>query len=307
MIKNNQVIKTFSRYYKRANIKQVSPMLAYYSLLALFPAIIALGALLPYIGFDMDSTIQFLKQFLPKNINDVLIPLINGLLDNRSVSLFSVGLVVTLWSLSKLFANLKGSVEEIYGVKKVKSTWILRIISTFWIIGILLVEVLLMFLLAISKPIFEEILKILPATKQIIDIIQKAQWPLVILVLLIGGIVVNYAMMPIKKPKLKPLIFGTIIEVIAFLGLTQVFGLYVKYAAKSYSFYQAVGGIIILLIWFNLVATIVLFGTVCIATLTKLADIKDGTKTLPSENKIKKLAIKHFNLPNKDLIDKEEK
>lgn len=278
-IKANKVLKAFKLYMQRANMGQSSPMLAYYSLLALFPAIIALGAILPYIGVDLNSTIRFVKQILPANISAVLIPLITSVLKQQSVSLFSIGLLVTLWSLSQVIANFRNRAEVIYGVKNVKATWLVRMISMGWILLLLLVQVILMVFVTLSRPFFDQLIRIVPDTTALIQTIERAQWPVTMVTLFVGITLINYAMIPTHRPRVKPLIIGSIIETIAFLVLTQAFGLYVKLAANRYTFYQAIGSIIILLIWLNLVAMIALLGVVIIATLTSLADQKYQTNT----------------------------
>ncbi|MCM0598273.1 YihY/virulence factor BrkB family protein [Periweissella fabalis] len=268
-LQEQPVIKTFLTYLKRAELGQASPMVAYYSLLALFPAIIALGAILPYIGININDTIKLVQTALPSNINTVLIPLIEAVLKRQSVSIFSVGLLVTLWSLSQVIAIFRTRIQRIYGEKKAKSPWLTRLISIGWIIGVIIVQTVVMFFIAISKPLLDEVINFFPGTAELINIIQTAQWPVVIVVLLLGVMVINYAM-PAKRPHWRALLAGSTIEVAAFLALTQLFGLYVKIAANKYTFYQAIGSIIIMLIWLNLVATISLLGAVFVATFNTL-------------------------------------
>lgn len=297
-LQKNQIVKTFSAHMKRANIGQASPMLAYYSLLALFPGIIALGALLPYLGVNLASTIAFVEQIVPANVSAVIVPLITAVLKRQSVSLFSIGLIVTIWSLSQVIANFRNRVETIYGVKKVKAAWLMRFISMGWILLLILAQVIWMVFVTVSRPFFDQIIAILPNTTNLIQTIEKAQWPITIVALMVGITLINYAMMPTHRPRLKPLLAGSAIEMLLFLGLTQVFGLYVKVAANKYTFYQAIGSIIILLIWLNLVATIALIGAVCIASLTEIADKKAGTNTFERPTSIRPV-IKRLRLPQK--------
>lgn len=155
--------------------------------------------------------------------------------------------------------------------KKGKSPWLTRLISIGWIIGVIVVQTVVMFFIAISKPLLDEVINFFPTTRELIEVIEKAQWPVVIIVLLLGVMLINYAM-PAKRPHWRALLAGSTIEVAAFLALTQVFGLYVKIAANKYTFYQAVGSIIIMLIWLNLVAMISLLGPCLWRRLTKFGD-----------------------------------
>lgn len=261
----NKWIKLFQEYFLRADIGNSSAIIAYYSLLSLFPAIIALGAILPFLGIDINHSLELLKTAVPTNIYQVLTPIIRSVLSRQSVGLFSVGIVVTLWSLSKVVAAFRQRLDIIYNVKKRQSTILVRFISMAWLIATVGVLGIIIVITSLSNLILEQ-LATFKELRPWLHIIQNAKWPVVFAILIIGVMILNYAL-PAKRPKFKWALLGSVMEVIGFLGLSQLFGIYVNLAASKYSFYQAIGTVIILLIWLNLVASIALFGATIIAIL----------------------------------------
>lgn len=264
-ILGNKTLKLFIEYFNRADISNASAVIAYYALLALFPAVIVIGSMLPYLGIKLNSALAYLKTVLPVNIYTVLEPIIRSILGRQGVGLFSVGLIVTIWSLSKLVALFRQRLDVIYDVKSNRPAILGRFVSMVWIVAVIAVIGTLMFLTTISKTLLTH-LEALHGAEKWVRVIESAKWPVVIVILFLGVLLLNYAL-PAKRPRFKWALLGSGIEVAAFLALTQVFGFYVSIAAARYSFYQAIGSIIILLIWLNLVAVIALVGATIVAIL----------------------------------------
>ncbi|WP_165964827.1 YihY/virulence factor BrkB family protein [Periweissella cryptocerci] len=264
-ILGNKTLKLFIEYFNRADISNASAVIAYYALLALFPAVIAIGSMLPYIGIKLSSALAYLKTAVPVNIYTVLAPIIKSILGHQGVGLFSVGLIVTLWSLSKLVALFRQRLDIIYDVKSNRPAILGRFVSMIWIIAVIALMGTLIFLTTISKTVLTH-LEALKGAERWVHLVEGAKWPVVIVILVLGVLLLNYAL-PAKRPRFKWALIGSMIEVVGFLALTQVFGFYVSIAASRYSFYQAIGSIIILLIWLNLVAEIALVGATIIAIL----------------------------------------
>lgn len=264
-VRDNKWLKVSQEYFLRADISNASATIAYYSLLALFPAIIALGAILPFLGININNSLELLKTAVPNNIYQVLTPIIRSVLARQSVGLFSVGIIITLWSLSKVVAAFRQRLDVIYNIKKPKSPVLVRIISMAWLVATVGLLGLVIIIMSLSRLILEQ-LTTFKELRGWVTLIQNAKWPIVCVVLVIGVMILNYAL-PAKRPKFKWALLGSSLEVGGFLGLSQLFGLYVNIAAAKYSFYQAIGTFIILLIWLNLVASIALIGATFIAIL----------------------------------------
>ena len=67
-------------------------VVACYLLLSLFPLLIAVGNVLPYLRIDPNSVLPYIAEAIPKDVYKNLEPAIRSLLTQRSGGLLSVSL-----------------------------------------------------------------------------------------------------------------------------------------------------------------------------------------------------------------------
>ena len=101
----------------------------------------------------------------------------------------------------------------------------------------------------------------------------QTRW-LIWFVMWLALIMMNY-LLPTKEGRapLRFVAIGSLIEVVALNVLNSGFTWYTNLAVKQYNFYQSMSAIIVLLIWLNLIATILVIGYVLIQWLTVLKQV----------------------------------
>ena len=92
----------------------------------------------------------------------------------------------------------------------------------------------------------------------------------------------NY-LIPAEKMQWKPVILGSFIEIVLLLLLNSGFGIYSKYALKNASFYQSLGSLLVLLIYLNLVAMVMVVAQILIAWFMTFLDKPEKKKILESK------------------------
>ncbi len=85
--------------------------------------------------------------------------------------------------------------------------------------------------------------------------------------------------------KLKAVIPGTIFATVGWMLLSQVFGIYAKYFATRVSGYQIIGSFIVLMLWLNFAATIIIFGGIINAVVQEYITGNEIKKRRVSTNK----------------------
>ena len=78
------------------------------------------------------------------------------------------------------------------------------------------------------------------------------------------------AALPAKRIALKPLIIGSGIEVVLMIILNYSFGWYAQFTVKNVGFYQSLGSLLVLIVYLNLIGTIMVIGQILIAWLEGL-------------------------------------
>ncbi|MCM0581994.1 YihY/virulence factor BrkB family protein [Weissella diestrammenae] len=261
----NSYVQVVLSTFRRINLGDTSATIAYYALLALFPAIMLLAALLPLVGLTTKTVMTYLDSALPATINKTIMPMIESILHHPGVGTLSISIIVTLWSLSKVIAIIRQAQNAIYDVKVSTNSLLGRAISLVWMIFLLG----LMGVLFIVASIGGNILEALPLSHDLIVQLDSAK-TLVVAVGLMAGLSLFNFLIPARKPRFVWVVVGTLFQLAGILALAKGFGIYVKFAGKSYSFYQAIGSVVILMIWLNLVATIAMIGTIITAILNEL-------------------------------------
>ncbi|MDR3240929.1 MAG: YihY/virulence factor BrkB family protein [Lactobacillaceae bacterium] len=264
-ILENKYVKVIVKTFGRINVGNTSATIAYYALLALFPAIMLLAAILPLVGITTKTAMDYLDSALPVTITKTVMPMVNSILQHPGVGTLSISIIVTLWSLSQVISTIRQAQNAIYDEKISSNSILGRGISLAWMILLLGV----MGLLFIAASVGSNVLEALPLSHELASRIDSAKTIVVAIGLMIGLSLFNFVI-PARKPRFIWVVVGTLFQLVGILALAKGFGVYVRFAGKSYSFYQAIGSVVILMIWLDLVATIAMIGTIISAILNEL-------------------------------------
>lgn len=262
---DNVYIKTIYTTIVRIDLGVSTAAISYYGLLSSFPAIIFLAAILPLLGLTTDEIMHFLDNGMPQSITGMLSPMIESILKHPGVGTLSLSAVVALWSLSRVIAMIRQSQNEIYDVKVSSNSFLGRAISVAWLILLLGIMAILFLVFSIGS----NILDALPINAQLTSQLNYLKSAAIPIGMFFGLCLFNF-LIPAKNPRFIFVVIGTMVQLLGMLLLAKGFGFYVKIAGHSYSFYQAIGSVVILMIWLNLVATIALIGTMVTAILDQL-------------------------------------
>lgn len=122
-------IETTQSHMVTAEIGNSSVVVAYYLLLSLFPLLIAVGNVLPYLRIDPNSVLPYIAEAIPKDVYKNLEPAIRSLLTQRSGGLLSVSALAAFWSASQSINALQNAMNKAFGVEQRKNFILVRVVS----------------------------------------------------------------------------------------------------------------------------------------------------------------------------------
>ncbi|OJG55300.1 YihY family inner membrane protein [Enterococcus haemoperoxidus] len=242
-----------------SEIGNTSVVVAYYLLLSLFPLLIAVGNLLPYLHIDPNEVLPYIAEAIPKAIFDDLKPAIQSLLTQRSGGLLSISALAALWSASQSINALQTAMNKAFGVEQRKNFIIVRIMSLLVILLFMIAIVGVVGVLGLGKTILDLLQPIFHFSTDFIDTFQALKWPVTSLVLLVIMCLI-YRVVPNAKLNFRSIIPGAVFATVGWMLLSQAFGLYIKYFSSKIASYQIIGSFIILMLWLNFAATIIILG-----------------------------------------------
>ncbi|KRM21019.1 YihY/virulence factor BrkB family protein [Latilactobacillus graminis] len=255
------LVQLMARRSSEANIGDNSKVIAYYSLLSVFPLLIVIGNILPYFQLDVMSVADYVQSAIPPTIFDKIMPILQSLLKKRNEGLLSVGILGTLWAASRGINALKNSINRAYRVEKMQNFILKRLISLGSTLLLLLLLVGLIVVFTFGQQMLELAAPIFNIPTAYVDIFSSLKWPVTGIALFLILIFIYY-FVPSVKMRLRSVLPGAVLTMIGWLILAQTFSLYMRYFGTSWNSYGAIGAVIILLLWLNYAATILMVGAV---------------------------------------------
>lgn len=289
--KQNALRNFFSILVKRimsSEFSTYSIVVAYYLLLSLFPLLITVGNILPFLSIDPNTVLPYIQEIMPQTIYQFLGPAIKSLLTQSSGGLLSISAVTTIWSASKSINALQKAMNKSLGVKE-RSSILARILSFFVLIFFLLGIVVLSVIIGVGKEVLVYLQPVLHFSNTLIDAFQTVKWPLTAIALFLVMMVI-YWLVPNVRMKLRSLLPGSLLATAGWLLLSQVFSLYAKYFATSVSGYQIIGSFVVLMLWLNFAAMILILGSVVNASVEEMhsGSLKEDDTVEKLESEFKK-------------------
>ena len=264
---NRWQLATLGALFSRAQINYVSPTFAYYALLTVFPMLMSIAMIVSLANVSQAALMTTLNSMLPQDVAAIVRPIFKSVMASKQVSLLSFSVPFTLWTVSRVIAVFRLSFNRIADTDERISTMLTRFWSFLWLLVILSGFGVLL----IGGNVLTLVVNRLPSNQLPLFILHQTRW-LIWLGLWLALIMLNY-FLPTKSGRapFKIVMLGSLIE----LGLLEIlnvaFTWYVRFGLKRYDFYQSMSSIIVLLIWLNLIATILVTGYVLIHWLTVLS------------------------------------
>ncbi|BCA85329.1 hypothetical protein EsVE80_08520 [Enterococcus saigonensis] len=268
---NKNLLRLFTivkNRFQDAAIGNNAVIVAYYLLLSLFPLLIAVGNLLPFLKIDPNSILPYVKDIIPDEVYTFIGPAIKSLLTQGSGGVLSISALAALWSASKSINGLQTAMNSAYGVNDRKNFIAVRLVSVIVIVLLLVAIVGVTVVLGLGRMLLDGLQPILGFSAQIIDTFQRFKWPLTIVALLVIMMII-YWIVPNAKVKLMTTWPGAVVATIGWMILGQVFGLYAQFFAAKVSGYQIIGSFIVLMLWLNMAATIIILGGITNAIIAE--------------------------------------
>lgn len=264
------VIKDVFKRSQDYSLISVAAGVAFYLTLSIFPALLAIGALIGIILSDDQVREQFaaLTRILPDALEEVLSEQINMIIASDQGQLgfaLALSLLFLAYSASAGTQAILRAVNISYGEGENRNFLRLRLFSLAATLVGFLVAALILVLLGASG----DILSALGVPPQVAGLIDAARWPILGLIFALV-LMVLYRYAPEKRePRWILVAKGAVAGTLLWIAVTALFFFYVRSLASFGEIYGALAGVIMLMLWFYLSALAVLIGGALNASLSQ--------------------------------------
>lgn len=244
---------------QHVDVTALGAQLAFFFLLSLFPLLIFMVTLLPYLNLQEDQLFNILRTYAPGEVYTLIDGTLDEVLSDRNGGLLSVGIIATIWSASNGMNALIKSLNRSYDLDETRPFFIARGIS---VIFTLLLIVL--FVVALALPIFGKqigtfLFSYLGYEQGFLGVWNQVRWTIPPVMIFIVFMLL-YWIAPNRKLYLKSVIPGAIFATIGWIVVSLGFSLYVSSFANYSATYGSIGGIIVLMMWLYFSGTILMVG-----------------------------------------------
>jgi len=239
----------------------LAAQLAYYFLLAVFPAVLfvlALASFFPLTNF-IDDIVRTLRPIAPRDVLTLVEEQLRRLSNAGSGGILTIGILGALWSSSAAVVAIVGSLNRAYDIDEGRPWWRVRLTAIGLTIALALL-VLSSFTLIVVGPTIAEHLASTFGLGPVFEWAWKIlQWPLAFfLVSTALGLVYYFA--PDAEQDWGWITPGAVIGTLLWVIVSLAFKFYVANFADYNATYGAVGGVIVLLLWFYISGLAILVG-----------------------------------------------
>jgi len=253
--------------------------LTYYSVLSLFPAVIALVSILSLVGQGAVTTslLDIAADVLPEDMMATVGPVIESLTDVPAPGIgLLIGLLTAVWTASNYVTAFSRAMNRMYEVPEGRPVWKLRPIMYGLTIVMLILIAILGVILVVSGPVAEAIGDAIGLGAAAMTVWGIAKWPLLLLIVVLTIALLYYGTPNVKQPKFRWISPGAVVAIVVAALATLLLGLYVANFSSYSATYGALAGVIIFLLWLWVVNVALLFGAEFDAELERGRELQAG-------------------------------
>ena len=241
--------------------------LTYFTVLSVFPALLAIVSLLGVFGHGEESAaviLSFLKDNAPTQMYGILEDPIRQLTSGQGAGLVLLtGILSALWSASGYTGSFGRALNRVYGVREGRPGWLLKPINVLVTAVLIILVVLMILMMLLGVTVLDLVGQYVPETvdMELIKLIWlNGRWVLILL-MAIGLITLLYAATPnVRRFKAWKLSAGAALA-LAGMGLGAFgFTLYANNFSKYNATYGLIGGVIVMLLFIWIMNNMLLFG-----------------------------------------------
>lgn len=270
-----EVAVFFGKGLSRGGLQIRASSMAYNFFLAIFPAIIFLFTLIPYIPIHnfQDQLFETIRSVMPRNAWLTIEDTVTQVIHQQNSSLLSIGVLAALFFSTNGLTSMMGAFNKSIHVKEVRAMWKQRLIAMAFVLWLAVVLIAGVTVIVGSELFLPRIMKEGSFESGLLWV---GKW-LVVAALFMLTIGVYYRYGPSQRMHRKLLSPGVLLASLLIIMTSIGFAWYVNNFGRYNKLYGSIGSVIILLIWIYYNSMMLLIGFELDAAIT---GAKENRRTL---------------------------
>lgn len=252
------------REMNRDDIFNRAAILGFYFMLALFPLLLCLTALLGLFaqtGTELRATLfTYLARVAPRSAYALIYETVSEVTEGGSGGKLTLGLLASVWAASNGMLAIVDTLNMAYHVREARPWWKARLVATALTLalGVLIISALVLMLYGGN---LTESLSVAFGRGGAFDAAWGLfQWVLVFLCVFLAFGLIYYFAPNLHEQKFRWVLPGMVVGVALWLLGSLGFRLYLRYFNTYNAVYGSLGAVIVLMLWFYLTGAAILVG-----------------------------------------------
>lgn len=250
--------RTVERYLFHG-VAQEAAALAYYLLFMICPLLIFLSSLLGLLELDISGIIQGLASLLPAGVVELIESYLSYVSETSSRAMLWFGLVFTIYFPMRAADCLMIAVRRAYHLPRPKNQIVYMAKVLLYTVFLLVAIALTLALATVGRAALEFAGRFFVVPEAFIELWTDLRF------LVLGGVMfaavgLLYAAAQDSRQPARNVVPGAIIALIGWMVVSAAFSFYVENFANYSVIYGALGAIIVLMVWLNLTAVVLILG-----------------------------------------------
>jgi membrane protein len=254
------VVQAAVNYIRHQSANQAGSV-AFSSVLAMFPLLLFLSAAAGFVG-EPGAAAEMAKrvvEYAPPVVVDALKPVIDEVLNTRSRTLLTIGMLATIWAASSGAQAVRTALNRAYGVEQGLSFWQARIkVIVFTVIGT--TAAVLVFSSVVILPYAWELLEdTVGVGEESVWLRTTIRYGLAFVVLVVTYAIL-YGWLPDMHQRLRTVVPGAVVGAVMWLGAAAIQSYTRRSAGKLAIVYGSFTGLVATLVFLYISAVTLIFG-----------------------------------------------
>jgi membrane protein len=275
------VLRRTAAEFKADNLTDWAAALTYYTVLSVFPALIALVSLVGLFGQNPETTnalLQIVDDIGPSSAVDTFRGPIETLVTNKSGAGIAlvIGLAVALWSASSYVGAFFRASNAIYERDEGRPFWKLRPTQLAVTLMMILLVALVGIAIVLTGPLASAVADPIGLGDAAVTAWNIAKWPVLLAVVMLLLAILYYWAPNARPPKFRWITPGSVLAVFVWILASAGFAIYVANFGSYNETYGSLGGVVVGLVWLWISNMAILFGQELNAELEREREIEAG-------------------------------
>lgn len=234
--------------------------LAFQLFFSLFPFLLFLVSIIGLL--DIQPFFDWLREqaalVLPRAVMELVDPAIQQL-QAQKVGLFSVGILLALWTASAAVRSTMAAMNKAYGVEDARPLWKRVPLSLLYTVAIAVALLVAAGLMVTGPQAMNWLAQQVGLERTVVILWAWLRWPLALLMLM-AVVAAVYYLAPDVQQEFRFITPGSVLAVMVWIGASLGFGFYAQNFANYNATYGSIGAIIVFLLYLYISSAVLLFG-----------------------------------------------